>query len=565
MASESRTSLTASEALPLATTDKMTEISTSVQDMTEIADAHTVAQDKADDVEALPAYSLCQESQGNSVTPDIEKAILETGAAVSSTDDNAVDSTNGNAEFIVWWQEPVEQDSENPQNWTSRRKWSIITMLSFITFLTPLASSMLAPGVPQLLAEFGDTSDTDATFVVSIFVLGFAFGPLVIAPMSEIYGRLIVYHICNSLFVVFTILCAIAKDINALLAYRFCAGFAGVAVVTCGGGSIADLMPTEKRAGAMAIWSLGPLLGPVIGPVAAGFLVEAANWRWVFWVIAIAAGLATFLSFFVLRETYAPVILLKKAARLRKETGDSRYRSKLDSLESHKAIFIKAIVRPIRMFCRAPVVAATCTYIAVMYGLLYILFTTFTFVYRDIYGFSSIGAGLSFVAAGLGNVVGVAYTGILSDKIVKHMKAQGRVSTAEDRLHFLLTVPASLLLPVGLIIYGWTADKHVHWIVPMIGTGVMGVGMIGIMMCVQTYLVDAYTVHAASVMAANSVLRSTLGALLPLCGLQLYDAIGLGWGNTLLGGIALVLAPILWLLRIYGERIRKNPRFQVEF
>lgn len=149
---------------------------------------------------------------------------------------------------------------------------------------------MLAPGVPQLLVDFGVSSDTESTFVVSIFVLGFAFGPLVIAPMSEIYGRRIVYHICNSLFVVFTILCAVAKDMNGLLAYRFCAGFVGVAVVTCGGGTIADLMPTEKRGSAMAIWSLGPLLGPVIGPVCAGFLVERIGWRWVFWVIAIAVS-----------------------------------------------------------------------------------------------------------------------------------------------------------------------------------------------------------------------------------------------------------------------------------
>lgn len=217
------------------------------------------------------------------------------------------------------------------------------------------------------------------------------------------------------------------------------------------------------------------------------------------------------------------------------------------------------------MFCRSPVVAAMCIYIAIMYGLLYILFTTFTFVYRDNYGFSSIGAGLSFIPAGVGNVLGVAYSGILSDRIVKRIKRHGRVPRPEDRLHVLLTVPASLLLPLGLIVYGWTADKHVHWIVPMIGTGVMGVGMIGVMMCAQTYLVDAYTVHAASVMAANSFLRSILGALLPLCGLQLYDAIGLGWGNTLLGGIALAFAPLLWLLRVFGEQIRTSPRYQVNF
>lgn len=149
---------------------------------------------------------------------------------------------------------------------------------------------MLAPGVPLMLEEFGTTSDTESTFVVSIFVLGFAFGPLVIAPLSELYGRVNVYHVMNVFFVIFTVLCAVSNDIGVLLACRFFAGFAGVATITCGSGTIADLMPREKRSGAMAIWSIGPLLGPVIGPVAAGFLVEAVGWRWVFWVIAIAVS-----------------------------------------------------------------------------------------------------------------------------------------------------------------------------------------------------------------------------------------------------------------------------------
>lgn len=267
----------------------------------------------------------------------------------------------------------------------------------------------------------------------------------------------------------------------------------------------------------------------------------------------------------MLHETYPPVILRKKAARLRKETGDKRYYSKLEPAGGRKELFRKAIVRPARMFIHSPVVAMMCGYIAVIYGLLYILFTTFTFVYREIYSFSSDGAGLSFIPAGVGNLLGIAYAGILSDRAIKRIKREGRVPRPEDRLYPLISVPAPLLLPLGLIMYGWTADKHVHWVVPMIGTSVVGFGMIGVMMCVQTYLVDTFTIHAASVMAANSFLRSMLGALLPLCGLQLYDAIGLGWGNTLLGLIALALAPMLWLMRIFGERIRTNPKFQVDF
>lgn len=147
---------------------------------------------------------------------------------------------------------------------------------------------MFAPGVPEMMAEFHTSNTQVATFVVSVFVLGFAMGPLLLAPLSELYGRLPVYHVCNIFFVIFSAGCALAKDVGMLIAFRFLAGFAGVAVVTCGSGSIADMMPPEKRGGAMAIWSLGPLLGPVIGPVCAGFLVDAKGWRWVFWVITIA-------------------------------------------------------------------------------------------------------------------------------------------------------------------------------------------------------------------------------------------------------------------------------------
>ncbi len=272
----------------------------------------------------------------------------------------------------------------------------------------------------------------------------------------------------------------------------------------------------------------------------------------------------TALSILVFRETYAPVLLERKAARLRKETGNERYRSRLQTQGTPKEVFVTALTRPARMLVLAPIVTAVCVYIAVIYGIMYMLFTTFTFVYEETYGFSSEGAGLSFIAGGVGNVLGLVYVAILSDKIIQRRKALDKGYRPEDRLHPILTLPTTVLLPVGLIIYGWTADKHVHWIVPMIGTGIMGFGMMAVFMCAQTYLVDAYTRHAASVTAANAVLRSILGAVLPLCGLQLYDALGLGWGNTLLGCIALVLAPVPWLLGLVGERMRKSPRWVMQ-
>ncbi|KAK8160709.1 major facilitator superfamily domain-containing protein [Phyllosticta citrichinensis] len=250
--------------------------------------------------------------------------------------------------FVVDW-EP--NDPEKPLNWRDRDKWSIIGMISFMTFLPPLASSMFAPGVPDVMKEFGTTSNTMATFVVSVFVLGFACGPLVVGPLSEMYGRNPVYHATNVGFTVLNILCARADSMGALVAYRFFAGVTGV----------------------------------------------------------------------------------------------------------------------------------------------------------------------------------------------------------------------GLLLPAGLFIYGWSADKQVHWIVPMLGTAVASMGMIVVFICIQTYLVDTFTRYAASANAANTVLRCILGALLPLCGLDMYDAMGLGWGNTLLGFLALALAPVLWWFYGWGERVRTDKRFQKEW
>ena len=183
---------------------------------------------------------------------------------------------------IVWWDEPVDQDPYNPMNWSPKKKWLNIGILSGITFVTyvlmkfllslkilltlslfrrPLASSIFAPVVPQVMADFHNDSQLLATFVVSVYLLGFAFGPLLIAPLSEIYGRLLLYHTSNICFVVFTAACALSTSLNMLIGFRFLAGLAGCTVLTIGGGTIADTTPQEKRGGAMAIWSLGPLLG----------------------------------------------------------------------------------------------------------------------------------------------------------------------------------------------------------------------------------------------------------------------------------------------------------------
>ena len=146
---------------------------------------------------------------------------------------------------------------------------------------------MFAPGVPQVMTEFNSSSNLLAGLVVSIYILGFALGPLLVAPMSEQKGRIVVYHTCNLLFLIFTILNAVSHNMAMLIVFRFLAGAAGAAPITIGSGTIADLIPRERRGLTMSLWSLGPILGPMVGPIAGGFITQSLGWRWVFWVLAI--------------------------------------------------------------------------------------------------------------------------------------------------------------------------------------------------------------------------------------------------------------------------------------
>ncbi|KAG8525233.1 uncharacterized protein KY384_008877 [Bacidia gigantensis] len=415
-------------------------------------------------------------------------------------------------------------DPQNPRNWSAKKKWANITVISSITFLTPLASSMFAPGILEVMTEFHSTNEQLAAFVVSIYVLGYAAGPVVLAPLSELYGRLPLYHCSNLGFIVFTVACALSTNLNMLIGFRFISGLFGSCPLTIGGGTIADLIPQEKRGGVMAIWVLGPLMGPIIGPVAGGYLTDAAGWRWTFWVIAIAnsqGGVIASCGLFALRETYPVVLLERKAARLRKETGNPNIRSKMALPYTPAQLFKVSIVRPMKLLLFSPIVLALSTYIAVVYGYLYLLFTTINEVFAEKYHFSQGSVGLTYLGIGMGSLFGVIIFGVYSDKLLQYLT--NRSSTGERKPEYRLPplIPGSFVIPIGLFIYGWTADKGVHWIAPIIGTSFVGFGLLATFMPIQTYLVDAFTIYAASALAANTIFRSLIGALLPLAGRNL--------------------------------------------
>ncbi|KAI4162276.1 MAG: hypothetical protein LQ342_004145 [Letrouitia transgressa] len=361
--------------------------------------------------------------------------------------------------YVVFWDGPY--DPENPQNWADWRKWNAVLIVSFITFVTPLASSMFAPAIPQVSSEFHNTSEALASFAVSVYILGFGIGPLALSPTSELYGRNIVFNVTNVLFIVFTVACAVSNSLAMLTGFRFLAGCAGSAALTIGGGTIADVMPPEKRGKAMAVYVMGPVLGPSLGPVAGGFLAEAAGWRWIFWLLAIIGGLMTILTFIFLRETYAPKLLRDKARRLQKETGRDQYKSKLETNLPARQIFLRAITRPSKMLIFSPIVLGLSTYMALVYSYIYLLFTTFPMVFESQYAFSTGTVGLAYLGMGIGMATASIVVGYTSDKQVAQMAQKSGERKPEYRLPIMML--GSPLIAAGLFWYGWSSEAKTHW------------------------------------------------------------------------------------------------------
>ncbi|KNG80145.1 MFS multidrug transporter [Aspergillus nomiae NRRL 13137] len=440
-----------------------------------------------------------------------------------------------------------DDDPQNPMNWSNAWKRTIIALVAFATFNDAAASSIFTPGVPLVLEEFHTTNPAISPFLISIHVIGFATGPLLFSPLSEIYGRCIVMHISNVTFFFSCILCALSVNVPMLAIARILLGVAGSIPNALAGGFVADLIPLERRASSLALLSAGTLSGTVVGPIAGGYMALNVGWRWTFWLEAIVVGCSTIASSLLLRETYAPALLRRKAAKLGTQKP-------LKESESHWKALRRGISRPMKLCLCSPIVMIISLYNSISYTYMYYIITTFPTLFGEEYGFNAGEVGLAYIAQGVGCLVGQFVVGRFADWYIQRQRARYGTTTPEDRLP--PAIVGYVVLAIGMMWFGWSAQAHAHFMVPIVGSGVVGLGIVAGFLVVQFYIVDAFEIYAASALAANNLIRAIIAALLPLSGPAMYDRLGYGWGNTILGLVALVIAPTPLLLMKYGRKIR---------
>ena len=319
-----------------------------------------------------------------------------------------------------------------------------------------MGSSIYAPSTYGVQQEFG-VGQQLAYMGLSMYVLAYGIGPLLWSPLSEIpvIGRNPPYMVTFAIFVILCVPTALADNFAGLIVLRFLQGFFGSPCLATGGATMGDLYSLVKLPYILSIWALAATGGPSLGPVIAGFSVAAKNWRWSLWEILWAAGPIWLIMFFFLPETYGPNILMRRAARLRKLTGDDRFRSKSELDQKNlnvREIAIESLWRPIQLILLDPSVAFTAVYTALIYGIFYSFFEGFPIVYAEGYGFGLGISGLTFLSILVGVLVGIAMYWAYNWWYVEPYMREHGMGPPENRL-----IPALLtcaFTPAGLFIFG---------------------------------------------------------------------------------------------------------------
>ncbi|KAB5530388.1 multdrug transfer [Coniochaeta sp. 2T2.1] len=458
-----------------------------------------------------------------------------------------------------------DDDAENPHSWPTWKKAYVHLSINIYTFAIYMSSSIYTPAAPALMEIYG-ISHMVASLGLGLYVLGYAIGPLVFGPPSEIasVGRNPVYVITMFLFVLLSVPAALSDNMPGFMILRFLQGFFGSPGLANGGGSIGDITTTRVLPYALYLWAFFPLAGPSVGPMIAGFSVTAKNWRWAMWEIVWIAGLS-FVNLLLLPETSSSNILYRRAGRLRALTGNPAYSSRSQISQRHLSaarIARMSLLVPWKINALDPSVLFTSLYCGLVYAIFYSFFEVFPLVYMDIYGMNYGEMGAVFMSVLIAVlVVGVPYMAFIHYVVNKAVR-EGRQLQPEVRL--IPGVVASFLVPAGLFLFAWTARSDIHWVVPSLGVLLASGGVCIIIQSVYVYLAMAYPQYAASLIGANTFCRGAMALAAILWSGPLYSKLGIARGTSLLGGLCGGCIIGMFVLWLRGAELRKRSRFAVD-
>ncbi|UKZ78297.1 hypothetical protein TrVFT333_006033 [Trichoderma virens FT-333] len=420
----------------------------------------------------------------------------------------------------------------NATSWSLGMKIYHTAIPCFLAFLITFSASVTVPATSALMIEFA-VSRTVAILSETMYMLGLAFGPMIMAPLSEFIGRRWLYIVTSSSIIAFAGGAGAARNLATYLVCRFLCGCLGSAGVAIGAGTILDVWGIGTKVGAMAslLFICGPFFGPSLGPLVGAYIMDEyhGDWRWTQWVVALIG---------------APIWIL---ILFMKETSDSRVRATakhsgpFSTVRLALSMLKAAVFRSMAMLTTEAIAFSLTLYTGYAYAVVFSYFASATYVYTLDYGFDSRSIGLSFISVLIGYLL-ACVTYLVIEK----------------------TLYARAARQAPTVVQPQNIDSHPggHWAV-VVASGIpFGLGAFVLFLSSMIYLVESYGPGAAaSAIAANGSFRYLLGAVFPLFTIQMYEKLGVHWAGSVFAFLSLGLLPIPWILFKFGHQLRKNSRF----
>lgn len=365
-------------------------------------------------------------------------------------------------------------------------------ILAWTTIISSFTSSIYSTATGDVARIYGVSLEV-SLLGLSLFVLGYATGPIIWAPLSELKGRRLPVVLSMFGFTVFQFAVATAKDLQTILICRFFSGFFGACPIAVVAAIFSDMFDNRLRGLAITPFSMTVFTGPLLAPFIGGFIVDShLGWRWTAYLPGILGASALVLDYFFLAETYPPVVLIQKAAELRRRTKNWGIHAKQEEIEVDFGELIeKNFSRPLKILFTEPIVLLISIYTAFIYGLLYLFLTAYPIVFQQIHGFSKGVGGLPYFGMIAGQLIG-GMSIILSQPWYAHkLAANNNVTVPEWRLPHVIA--GSVAFAGGLFWFGWAGYKEsIHWIVPTLSGLLTGFGLLVIFLQSLNYIIDAY-------------------------------------------------------------------------
>lgn len=437
------------------------------------------------------------------------------------------------------------------------RKYYISLLVTFAAMIITMISSSWTFVSPHIMTHFNISHEV-SVLGITLYIFGLAFGPLFLSPISELYGRRVTFILSLFFSVIWQVMTTWSKTIAGVMIGRFLSGFFGSSFLSVSGGAISDLFDKSQITIPMSIYTTAAFMGPSLGPIISGAFYQE-NYRWTFITLLIASGVCLIAIILTVPETYKPVLLMKKAKRLRKETGDDRYIAPQETLQKQTNLGIAMVTscqRPFGLLFRDPMMGVLCFYTGLELAIIYLYFVAFPYIFKKLYHFNVMESACAYLGLMTGMLLAAPTSVIFQRRLEAKVKKNNGVSVPEMKFEPLFV--GAFLTPIGLMIFAWTCYKNVHWMGPMVGSAIFGAGVFYVFVGVFNYTVDAYRKYSASGMACNSFVRCVMGGIFPLFGLQMYKGMGINWAGFLITMITVLMIPVPFLFTKYGAYLRSR-------